>query len=448
MTFKWWSLFVFLIILLFGWAVLFYVNKPILSSPEDGPFEVEDPMAPVGATLPGINSVNFNNGIYTLTYSEGGNVLTQYEIDTNSISIQRGIFSVRESISEQITETPFYPVREAGTRYKFKDPTIANPLWPTFFVSQLNPQITFTHSLSNGIIELRYLETIPTEEVIIEKHYLVEIKGKTLVLEVEALNPPTSPYGYYQDFVFVSNQIPNPSNIALSYAEFAPIIIGGPLENRHYLTTYLDYTLTNSVNWPVFQRFANPLSNSYVFAYAPNYAGGIEGNYNPLSETFYITLSNNINDVLPKINRPPAQYRNELNNRIPLELWNIYGPPVLSSSAEKPFDRASTKIIDVLHSYGFEDLLVTLTGWRNLSQSGTTTCYGAGPIGYPANAGQGGSEKMIRLSRNAQDKGYLFGLYQIYTDMFTPGIWEPENLVLERDGNWRNYGWISTHCPP
>ena len=442
---------VFALVLLLGAFTTYYFNDKVLTAPEDG-FDITDTMAPVGASLPGENGVIFANGIYTLTYSENGNILTQYEIDTNNDDIENGMFSVKEKISELETEQQFYPVKKAGTRYRLRDPLATNPLiWPTNFVQTLNPVITFTHSLSNeGIIELRYREIIErSEQVNIEKRYLLSIKGKTLVLQVEALNPPPSPFGYYQDFVFDSNVMPNnpsPSNIALSYAEWAPITIAGPLNNRYYQTIYFDYTKSNSNSWPWLRNYINSPINSYMFAYTPSYSEGIAGNYNSLSETFYITLSKNINDVIPKINRPAPQYRSELNNRIPLELWRIYMPAVLSSTAERPFERARTQVIDVLKSYGLEDLLVTLTAWRHRNVVGT--CGDSGPIAYPAESSWGGSEKMLELSRVAQSYGYLFGLYQIHTDMYDTGLWQPENLLLNRAGDWVNYGWTNTNCPP
>ena len=434
------------IVLLILAFTFFYFNEKIFFSPTSIPnFEIEGSLAPAGASLTGENKVTFANGIYTLTYSENGNVLTQYEIDTNSPDIKKGMFSVKGIVTEQLGRQEFYPVLRSGTGYRPIDKN-ANILWPT----QLGGQITLTHNIyPNKLVELKYIEHISFDQVTIEKRYLVEIVGKTLVLRVEALNPPASPYGYYEGFVFDSNVIDNPKDISISYAEFAPVVIGGALNNRYYLTTYFDYSLSNSNYWPWFQSITNPTNKIYLRVNVPAYKVGQNEMYNPLSEVFYITASSDINEVLPKINRQPAQYRDEFNNRVVLELSSLPGPPVLSGLEDKLFDRAGKYVIDVLKLYGFDDLIFLNQVWGSLAPEGP--CWSINPKHYPASQNFGGSSKLTLLSQKAKNHGYLFGLYQIYTDMYKnpsgAGIWEPENLVVEPDGNWRNYGFAVTGCP-
>ena len=413
------------------------------------PVDLSGTFAPLATKLTGDNTVTFDpvEQKYIFTYREGGNLLTQYEIDLDTPmeaftpKVQDGVINIYEKISNT------YPVVEGGLSYRKQNGGGLNPRGLKGLASAGR---VFTHELNNDIVSFRIDEA--AEGTPLVKRYDFEIRGKTLIIHTHNDGQPqTNHFGNYQGFTFNNNTgLINPKNLSVSYAETAPLIVTGPANNRHFITTYIEWTKSNHNIGSGPTQFA--AGNSHFKSYSTKYHGdsSITSAYSsdfmpPIDETVYVTVSNDPDEALPTLHRSPSQYRADISKRLWYELWVIQGSgsqepleglvPGVMTTNQQPFDKISF-IQDYLKSLGMDDLYVSVNRWYTLTAG--PGCVSLRPQLYPPYTNYGGKQKLRTARDNAVGHGYLFSLYQGYVSMFykpSSPYWNSSRLNLNRFGS-------------
>lgn len=239
------------------------------------PFDISGSLAPRAATLSGQTAVSFSsvNGIYSFSYSEGGNALARYELNTTDPDVQKGLLKVKEAVTNS------FPMTQAGPSYRKLDGTV---LTPRQFVDGLDPPggasgATFVHQQFGNIVSFLITHTI--EGVSNTLRYDFEMKGKTLVVHAYAVNPRSGSRGNYAGFTFGrSEQTPSEQVVLIPYQDtLSPIRKAGPAGGEFFFVTYPDYTRSNSNE--AFERFDTagnsvPGGSSVWATYNPRYIPG------------------------------------------------------------------------------------------------------------------------------------------------------------------------------
>jgi hypothetical protein len=379
----------------------------------------------VGAGLAGLNSVSFQDGLFHFTYSTGGQIMTEYVVDTNNLGVKKGLLHIQE------TRTNTIPVTEGGTRYRKLDNSLISP-------AQLakSGTVIFQHQLwPNQVVSLNFVEMLDGKTT--EKRYDLEIKGKTLVVHAYAIDPEPSASGNYSGFSFGrSGQTPNPREVIIPYMEGQPIVMAGPLDSRFFYSTYIDWTRSNSNTVQGREGPVAHSSSSFSSSYFSQYIPAQGGIYSPLDETAYITVSSEVTEVMLKVNRKPSPFRADLNERVVWDLWGESLVADVDPYYAKTYDIARG-IVKKLHGFGMDKLATIFHPWQYLA--GISEC--GLPVHYPANPTYGSEEEFREFISASLGFGYLFALHENYTDIYTnSGEYWADGQNVARDPTGRFLG--------
>jgi Secretion system C-terminal sorting domain len=227
------------------------------------------------------------------------------------------------------------------------------------------------------------------------------ISGRTLVINVEELGPLV---GFAIDGAYAF-----PNKFHLDRCE-APVsaqradVIGVPylinsnilLMDSRFTSMFFDWSKTNAsvINTYYGAYFSN--SSKYFSSWC-DYNRKTDGMRNPMNETIYLTVSNEISNTFPSIPNPVSPNKTLSSNKIIFDYW-------------KPFNLAVQDINDVYNSpYNLRDLWVLIHYWQ---KNGYDTKL---PEQYPPNPNFGGSATMTQVKNACLSKNYLIGLHENYT---------------------------------
>ncbi len=166
------------------------------------------------------------------------------------------------------------------------------------------------HAVDGGVITLRYRERPGGREL--EKVYRLDLRGRSLRIRMASSDTGAAD-GY--------------AGVSLGWAEAA----GGTVARLPYLpepvgrvaggwlTAYLDRRLSSSTDVTV--RYGRDASGRLFLhprsVLLPDTAGTVV----PLEETAYVTLSERLEDVLPRVDREPPPTRAEAGSRPVADIW-------------------------------------------------------------------------------------------------------------------------------
>jgi hypothetical protein len=163
----------------------------------------------------------------------------------------------------------------------------------------------------------------------------------------------------------------------------------------------------------------NEIENTIViFDSGSRYKPKTDGKRNDCFERIFLTVSPLIEEVLPNIPNNPSTWKHVTAERV----WRAHG----SSNHDNDF-----KYWNRIRRYGVEKMLITdhETMWRDGGESFTFRTYAA--------PGRGGDDAHKEYTRKIHGLGYLYGLYNNYTDYAPVNEFWNENWVTRlSDGNF------------
>jgi hypothetical protein len=148
------------------------------------------------------------------------------------------------------------------------------------------------------------------------------------------------------------------------------------------------------------------------------YRADSSGVVGPISETLYLTVSQDPLEVLPLLEATPSPSREELARQVVLDVWS-----------EAPF-ATDAETFERLWRYGMKDLLVHYHTWQQ---------FGFGrrlPTHYPANPERGTNEEFRQLVQTARRRGWRVALREDYSAISPESRYWDERVVA-RTGDGR-----------
>ncbi len=405
------------------------------------PMDLVDSFAPATTLNPlGVGRVTFNSatGIYEFDYSENGIALARYTINSKDLFVQKGSLRIYDALHN------FYPVYNGGAKKQI-DAMVLSPLQ----VAEQSTTSTFAHEQIGNVV--KFSITTTNGGVTIGLVYLFEIVGKTLIIRsYEPLPQVTSYLNYYNSFTFsCATQVVNPVPVELSYLADVPITRGGSVGSEFFYSAYVDYSKSGSNNF--ISKISGPCGfNGYANYYNTNYVTKTSNPSTglkqvlPFEEVAYVTVSNNVDDVVLAIHSAPDASRSLINNKVIFDNWRVESTNQLSGTTA--FER-SASLLEKLSNYGLTDLAVI---HHQYSQHGRDCGY---PDKFPFNALLGGDINMGVLKQKASTLGYLFGL-DITFDMaqYHPNSeYDPAILISDISLNFVGdllFAWTNPGCNP
>ena len=377
-------------------------SAPLSESPSPTPLlpPVAAPSTPASslsdATSPPLPPMPFENRVFR----EGETYILQYQdartrLQYRYTPLTGSLHDLQVVIGD---ERPFLPSNYGGPRFLVEDENI--PIWET------EPQwFTYTPRIvQDNILEVAWQVRLGQE--IIPYIYRFSIQGKTLRLEVES--PSTALFAFTLDR---SEETPGGRILLIPYLPLFNLL----LYRQHFLSAYFDWEATGASRLePMNEAISDQsLAFSQTAYYLPNTAG----ERRPLHEVIYLTVSDRLDEVLPRLPASPSPYLPSLAGKTLLDLW-----------AKRPFAE-DARLVQELGGQGIADLIVLRHNWQ---RCGYDDCY---PSVLPANPRWGGDAGLIELSTAARQAGDLFALHENYVDVYpNADDFSPKLLALTPEG--------------
>jgi len=346
---------------------------------------------PFGVVRAGEEQVSWRSQTEEYVFLGAG---VEYRLDLKDAAVQRGLLRLRARIGDS---SFFYPVIEAGTRYRDGEGKLLEP-WEFAALASVR---LLSHHHQRGQVSLEFEETY--QGSVSRKTYSLWLAGRSLVVRVQAEG--TSHKNNYAGFAFGPGEAtPGVRIIDLPYA-VCPIVA---FEGGRFYSTYLDWSESTSLYFHRRAWYWNPASamGCIVSENAADTAGKVP----PLHELAYITISDNPLDCLPRILNPSSPYRALLNDKVVVDWWWLEG--ALLQAGIAPRLKASRALLDLYHESGMRDIAIIYHVWQHYG-------YDAGlPAHYPVNPAFGSDDDLRALIETAVSAGGLFALHENYRDMY------------------------------
>ncbi len=213
--------------------------------------------------------------------------------------------------------------------------------------------------------------------------------------------------------IHVSADQPNIQDIYLGQTSSGQVTQGISVPYYSQAINYLgSFDLFENAYFDPFASNASTLTPVETF-YALNGSGAT----NILNDTWKVSVSQNITNVLPYPEHPPALYRAELAGRMVFEIGGGTFATIASQLAN-------------LGDYGVNHCVAIIGDWQRLG-------YDNGlPLQYPASVSLGGDTGMLQIASAAHANSCLFMLHENYADYY-PNYpeYNPAATMLNADGS-------------
>lgn len=234
------------------------------------------------------------------------------------------------------------------------------------------------------------------------------IKGRTLVNELlsSARNVSNVTFDRCEDVI-------NPKLISVPYLSGFNILLAN---NNLFVSSFFDWTKSNATRNPV--NSGTVTGSTTSIRYAPNatYNTLTNGMRNTLMEKAYITVSDNLSEVLPNIPNPVSKYKGESANRVVFDYWqdarNINAGAGVTANH---YSQLLTGGIDR------STLWLILHPWQN---QGYDNGY---PDVQPARSIWGGDAQLKSASDTVTNAGGFFSVHENYTTIHNNAPSYPSN---------------------
>ncbi|WP_310391846.1 carbohydrate-binding domain-containing protein [Hymenobacter sp.] len=235
------------------------------------------------------------------------------------------------------------------------------------------------------------------------------IKGRTLVNELvsSARNVRNVTFDRCEEVV-------NPQVVNVPFLSGFNVLLAN---NNLFVSSFFDWTYSNASTNP--NNSGTVTGSTTSVRYAPNatYNTLTNGQRNPLREKAYITVSENLSEVLPNIPNPVSRYRGESARRVVFDYWqdarNINAGAGVTANH---YGQLRTGGIDR------STLWLIIHPWQN---QGYDNGY---PDVQPARAVWGGDAQLRAASDTVTNAGGLFSLHENFTTIHDNAPTHPANI--------------------
>ncbi|HOX36919.1 MAG TPA: hypothetical protein PL033_02930 [Candidatus Brocadiia bacterium] len=225
---------------------------------------------------------------------------------------------------------------------------------------------------------------------------------------------------------------PSPRLVTVPYMCFSnfnadrpAVLVMGTPDKPLFATGLMDWYRSNASQLVSVTEIADGRA---VFNGGSVYRNKTDGKYNDCYERLFLTVSPHFKEVLPNIPNPKSPWMHVAGER----LWHAHG------ATNRESDYAFWKNIA---RHGMTKVVITdhETGWRDGGESFTFRTRTA--------PGKGGDESQKWYSDAIQKLGFVYGIYNNYTD-FAPvnEHWDEDCVTLTPEGQWRT-AWPRCYNP-
>lgn len=264
------------------------------------------------------------------------------------------------------------------------------------------------------------------------------IKGKTLVIDIECEGDDRNGAG-----ITLGEGISPRNSLAVVPVPYLPMTsLLHERTSKSFASMFFDWERTNcSRMLPLSAQAGHTL-----YASSADYFPRTDGVRNRIKERIYLTVSNEINEVLPNVVGPVAPLRNKLQDKIIIS----YHPPFPWLLDPIIPNTSLPSYLDTLKNLGITDVaLLVKDWWWSGFDRGNPKVLPANNFDRPEGPnGTGGNGILLRVRDKARSLGYMLGLHQNYVDMYSetreggmPDIAVDASLIAKLPGTEERDAW-------
>jgi len=317
----------------------------------------------VPTIIPSVDAVKYLNS----ARQDSGKYVFEYKGEDNTISYEV-IPGLTLNVAVLVNGVTLFKSEPAYTGPQI---SIGNKNYST---AKLSPKI-LNAKLENN--KLTYNCEAACENENIKIAYAFSVQGKSLLIDV------SSSQALFNSFKGPLAGIPA-KQVMVPYMNWIPVYY----TNNYFVSGYYDWTKTGC-SW--FDPYAGP---------GAIYSQKTDRTRNPLKESLYIAVSDDLLEVLPNMPNPRTPYMDVLGSRVMLDWW----------TGDQYKD--SAKYLETLKGYGIDNLVIIYHVWQRWGYDVKL------PSHYPADPRMGGDEGMKILGVTAKNLGYVLSLHENYIDYY------------------------------
>lgn len=365
-----------------------------------------------GATAPGVNSITFENNVYSFRFV--GDETITYQLDLSDPKVQGAQIIVKELTSD------CRPIDGGGFCYRAP----GNAVW---FPKDLYKKTTLvSHGVSGNTVTLDYLLTFNGPHPV---RYQYTLEGKVLRVRV------TDPIGnlqYIDNFAGLhfgeTTGVENPIPIHMQGALAQPLILFRKGTQHYFTANMLDMFQSNAADYGIVDTF-NPQKGAdwirHNFDTVVQYKLLSNGKLAaPLDDTFFVVATGRVKDALITSTAAPSPYHSLLATRCfinaPEKVWSYY-----------------SGMFDLYESLGMYNIAGYFFKW-SASINDPPANQNVGPDWAPAMD----SANFSAMLAKGKKFGALLGAYQAYNCLPPTAPAQVSNaaqLVKDSSGNTKPY---------
>lgn len=360
--------------------------------------ELDDRMVPLGSELGGTESVTFDatNNRYLLRHELGG-VVTEYVLNLDDPDFSKGTLRMEE------TTSGLRVLDDGGVRY------VQGAGAAVFSPAQFQAFGTHTltaHGIDGQTAWFDWRDELPKVgggTVVRNRRHEFTLEGRSVRVDVFAVNPskeaPDNYFGFNiggfaktagGGFTSIDKlRIPYMDQIGVSH-----------LDGQWFHSAYTDLFRSNAGFHTSAMLGVTPSGGR--FSEVMNYPRNDDFTTNPLSESNWVTVSRDVNDVFVKSTAPPSPNGEQLKGKVGITL----GIENKSSGAYL----ADFQNINRMKLWMFDEIFMFKFHWMN---QGTNR---RAPTHSPPNPDGGAESTFQQIISTATNAGWKFALY---TDFFS-----------------------------
>lgn len=356
-----------------------------------------DEMLPLASDSVGTDVVTYDSALnqYKFTHTATGGQVTEYLIDLNDPSVQKGSITVIE------TQTGIVPAIFGGFYYSQN----GNSMTPTVF-ENFGTHTLLSHTLTGNTVRIDYQDDVPAASGVGTTTHTRAIEytlvGKSLKVHGFQTDNGHDGDDGYSSFYLGNHAALNPAaqfeQVRVPYMDQIGINM---VDKTTFVQSYIDLFQSNAQlhTEASFWAFANLASNTELMKYSTD----TDGQCKNLDETGWLTVTDELSDCFVRTTYPRGPHADDFSNFVAVAFSRqVNNDPNTYTDDFHNIQR--------MQSWGMKDVLMWKTHWMHFGQNRRATTH------TPADPTGGTDAEFATAISTAVNGGWRTALY---TDFYS-----------------------------
>lgn len=383
------------------------------------PAVLPDEMRPLGADATGVTNVFFDAGenAYKFQFDDGIDPV-EYVVDLDEPKVTEGLLHVYETYSGTWVcyNGGFYFAQGEG-----------QALQAPWILELVATQVVESVQLNGNTLTMVIADVFPplAGDFTRRKEYSYTLVGRSLRIDARSLETEATTQDSYFGFWLGTYRKDTSSTIEqrrVPYQDKQGLVL---IDDTYYASSCVDLfqSRCNRHTPAEFSPFtAEETAFTEQMFYRPNLAGEIA----VVSETGWVTVSQNVEDCFIQTTAGRSPYSDELEDKV--AVWLTSNP---NQNPNSYADDLAT--VQRYLDWGFEKVMTLRFNWRFFGGAVRSSTH------YPSNPNGGTEEQFIEVNHQIDDAGWIGGLYGEFYALDQAPIPPANPNYSEEPGSYLNY---------